>query len=188
MPEITQATLRPQDEFCRLLVCYNCSTVEKIPPYDGPRDDHGAPARREDGSLLHEDWALEYALKPHRSDGEPHNGNLMVLDEATWEAVERRGTDMLTQETGLDSVGEIRDTIKDDALKCFSDHNRPEQGCIDWCDHSKWLGNGGDAPVGTNPYTGQREDRRIYLCHACPVTHGHVLTDLRHRAGLYKEN
>ena len=71
-------------------------------------------------------------------------------------------------------VREVRDDLKVEALKCFSRHSSPKQGCIDYEDESKTIGRKIGVP----------QAHRQYLCHYCPaqafVTHG-----IRKKKGMY---
>jgi hypothetical protein len=72
-----------------------------------------------------------------------------------------------------------RDQVKEDAMKCFNEHNRPTDGCIDVFSESKILG-GHESNKRMHP------KHRMYLCHACPFVHGYVIPDVRHKKGMYR--
>lgn len=152
----------------RLLVCHDCRSIEELPDFKGnPRDDH----------------LLEHLSSKHRfPNGEEHVGALCDVEKDQWE------NDAVRQEivahigkpsdhTGLEpEYYATKNTFQADALACYSQHNRPKQGCIDWKDDRKRLGNPSQDPRAP----------KVYLCDFCPVK-TYVVTEQRHRAGLYKD-
>jgi hypothetical protein len=71
-------------------------------------------------------------------------------------------------------IRDFRDELKVDALKCFSRHNRPSQGCIDWCNDDKTIGR----------KTGVPKDKRQYVCMYCPAAEYYTHRQ-RTEMGLY---
>ena len=128
------AKLSRTDRPHRLLQCLQCLTLERVPPYTGGMDGNGV--------YLDPDPVLEYLIREHHTtNGEPHIGRLFTVDKDTW--------DKLSDSTELDKAlwnedverAAFRDTLKDDAGKCYNRHNRPSQGCIDWRTKEKELSN-----------------------------------------------
>jgi hypothetical protein len=95
------------------------------------------------------------------------------------------------KEVGLDPwVGEAFNTFAEDALKCYSQHKRPDYGagkpCIDYRSESKRIGrptSEGKAVLRDNPKLGVSDP---HLCDYCPY-HSTVVTEVRHRKGMYKD-
>jgi len=139
----------------RLLACKSCGTMYKMRDYEG-RPDY--------------DMELQELVKRHLGQAQDPNPDLHVslifrVDQATF--------DKLGDETKIQNelvknewmVRELRDDIKVEALKCFSRHQRPTKGCIDYEDESKTIGRKVGVP----------KENRQFLCHYCPaqefVTH-----------------
>lgn len=158
----------------RLLVCYDCYTIEKLPPYTGPEDEHGVALAR--------DEALEHLLEGHRhSDGEPHRGVMLRCDEATWNNMQMRTE--LSRQLFKEEAERVafNDTLMEDAMSCFNRHQRPNQGCIDYKDESKRLGVHAQ---------GRRERAAVlaspvYLCDFCVVQSSYVDVQIRKKKGQY---
>jgi len=151
----------------RLLICRDCRTIEELPDFTGP---------------VEHDVLLDHAVEPHKfPNGEPHFGNLADVDEVAWRDDSQRQQiidQIRSKTTGL--AGEFYATVNTfeaDAMKCYSRHNRPDQGCIDWKIEKKRLGN----PT----KLGWQAGPKVYLCDFCPVK-SWVKTQERHQAGAYK--
>lgn len=161
---------KKEEQKHRLLVCYQCFTMEKLAPYKGREDEHGR--------YIDPDPALEYLIQKHHtdSDGEPHRGVLLRCDESTWNNLDAQID--ITKQLFKDQAERValRDNISEDAMGCFRKHGRPTDGCIDFRDGSKKL---------PSP-TGKGVNTNVYLCDFCPVMHGTVLPELRSRHGLDK--
>lgn len=151
----------------RLLVCYTCSTIEKLPPYEGREDENGV--------YLDYDAPLEHLIQTKHSRPELHIGRLFQVDEGAWESMETR--QQINKELfGLEAEKVAwKDTFSEDAGKCYNRHHRPKQGCIDWRDDSKRLG---------SP-SGSAASRPVFLCDFCPVK-SYVETEVRWKRGDYK--
>jgi hypothetical protein len=156
-------------ERIRLLACKDCRVIEELPFFEGDPED---------------DVFLEHALLPHRfPNGEPHIGRLFDIEERYWrnpttqQEVVKRIHDATS--TGLDTeFYATKNTFAEDALKCYDLHNRPKEGCIDYRDSRKRLGN----PTKRGWQTGPK----VYLCDFCPVKSGYVDVEIRHKKGLYR--
>jgi len=71
-------------------------------------------------------------------------------------------------------VREMRNDLKEDALKCFSKHGRPKMDCLDYCSEEKTVGRKMGVP----------KDKRMYLCMFCPVQE-YYQYKIRGSKGLY---
>lgn len=163
----------------------DCRTIEELPDYDGPLETARVPAP--DGTLMEArvppvgaDHLLDYVAEPHRM--KEHRGQLVQIEEKHWHDVPTRN-EILKQlqdqlaggTTGLHPEAyAIKNTFQQDALKCFQKHNRPKDGCIDWEDRSKVIGNSlltheeKNAAREHNLLLRGKGSKR-YLCHFCPV-------------------
>lgn len=163
----------------RLLLCHDCKTLEEVPDFDGPPE---------------LDVLLQDLTERHRFDGrEPHRGQLMRIKPEDWE--NRKTREAIIAEvwnkagyTGMEpEFYATKNTFQEDAAKCFNKHNRPQDGCIDYCIPSKKLGNS----------TLTREEQKIskdagfkprgavYLCYFCPVQANYVQKKSFEKRGLY---
>jgi hypothetical protein len=151
--------------FLRVLQCFECKSMEVMPDYDPALP----PAF---DAVLHE------IDKRHGGDTEtPHYRTIERISEKAWENMPLRRQmvkQMWSETTGFTpAYYDARDTLKDDAVKCFQQHHR-QVPCIDYQDSSKRLGN----PAAADRARLAREMRdedikhsaiRIYLCNFCPV-------------------
>ena len=145
-------------EKVRLLLCFECGTLEQLADYDGNPD---------------LDWELNYLIEPHSfPSGEKHPGQLMNVEKKHWDNKStRREIENKIREsrghTGFDtSFYEAKETLKEDALVCFGKHNR-NPGCPDYRSEKKRLSAGTNAErreIGLSPH---RSDQ--FLCSYCPV-------------------
>ena len=180
----------------RLLICKNCRTIEQLPDYEGPLELALVPSP--DGNLIERqvppegaDIHLDYIAEPHRR--QEHEGNLVHVSDDQW-ANKKVREDIIHQireamsggTTGLDPEAyALKDTFQEDAMKCFNAHRRPQDGCIDWHDRSKKIGN-------TLLDWSERKllkkagikPKQQYLCDWCPVA-SHVQTKKFEKKGLY---
>ena len=146
----------------RLLVCKTHGVMYKLRPYDGPPeydqelreicDRHNAQVPDPDNCK-----ALIFRTDPETAS---------KLDMETAVKNELKEQDVY--------IREVRDDLKVEALKCYNKHDRPEGGCIDWCDESKTIGR----------KTGVPKEHRQYLCMYCPVG-SWVATQERLKMGMY---
>jgi hypothetical protein len=146
----------------RLLVCKHHGVMWKMRPYDGPAE---------------YDMELRELCDRHNAQvPDPQNCKALIFrtDEET--------ASKLDMETVLKNklaeqdvyIKDFRDELKVDALKCFNRHNRPTQGCIDWCTEGKTVGR----KVGVPP------DKRQYLCMYCPAAQYYAHRE-RDAMGMY---
>lgn len=164
-------------ENIRILQCFDCKTMEELPDYQGD------PVF---------DSILQTLDEKHGGQTQqPHARTLHVMRKDHWEdrGVRKQTVEsMWSATTGFKpSYYDIKDTLKDDAVKCFNAHHRSIP-CLDYEDSSKRLGN----PAAQDRARLAREMKndslkhsavRIYLCAFCPVQ---VTVDLakRRAAGL----
>lgn len=155
-------------EQIRLLICRDCHTIETLPDYEGPVD---------------YDVLLDHLVAQHQfPNAEPHKGNLMRVEKKWWDTPSAR--EQIMEELGIThGLGEewyaSKKGFEEDALKCYNQHHRPDQGCIDYCDGNKRLGN----PT----KIGWQSGPKVFICNFCPVQTW-VDTELAHKAGLYRES
>jgi hypothetical protein len=117
----------------RLLYCLVCASIDELPLFDGDPDN---------------DHLLQIAIEPHRfPSGEAHKGHLFRIPVLTWENPTAR-KQIIEQIKGGGSKGldefdpefyATRNTFQDDALKCYSAHLRPTDGCPDYKSSAKRL-------------------------------------------------
>ena len=148
--------------FDRLLVCKTHGVMYKLRPYDGPP---------EYDQELREICDRHNAIVP-----DPDNCKALIF------RTDPETASKLDMETAIKNelkeqdvyIREVRDDLKVEALKCYNKHDRPEGGCIDWCDESKTIGR----------KTGVPKEHRQYLCMYCPVG-SWVATQERLKMGMY---
>lgn len=121
------------EEKIRLLRCDSCRTLEELPDFSGPPE---------------YDVLLETLLSRHESDGQRHVGRLIDVPKRAWEIPNMRQALMTHILEGTPGSGiarfdstfyDVRDTFRDDALKCYHLHNRPSDGCPDYHAERKML-------------------------------------------------
>ena len=171
----------------RLLCCAACKTAEVVDDYTGS---------------LEVDPLVERLVMQHTErDPMAHGGSQLRtspfrlakgISENRWQIPEERekilaAVNQENKRVGFDLwVAEALDTYGEDALRCYRDHHRPKEGCIDWRDDSKRIGrptNLGRKAVKDNYRLGETDP---FLCDWCPVR-SWVDTQVRFKAGLYKD-
>ena len=148
----------------RLLVCKTCGVMMRMQDYDGPAE--------YDMELLEN--IDRHIGKAQDKRPESHISMIFRCDDET--------AGKLDAETAVKSelaknhiwIKDYRDELKVDAVKCFNAHNRPKQGCIDWCIESKTIGRKTGVPV----------NKRQYLCMYCPAASFYAHKE-RIELGLY---
>lgn len=160
-------TSKPKDQepMFRLLHCFVCDTLEELPPYEGP---------------IEQDYLLTIACETHVfPSGDPHKGRLYVLPIRAWAKLEDK-KEIIRQIKGGGSKGlaevddtyyDSRSTFMDDAMKCYGQHNKPKDGCVDWHISSKLLvpSTAKDRKAeGMEKYQNS-PGKKTYLCDFCPV-------------------
>jgi|SRR5687767_2396626 len=154
-------------EKLRLLICHDCQSIEELPDFKGRPDD---------------DVLLAHLVQGHRfPNGEEHIGVLCDVEKSHWENAGTRAEIVARigkkGATGFEAeFYATKQTFQDDALKCYDKHSRPKQGCIDYRNDEKRLGN----PT----KDGWRQGPKIFLCDFCPVKTW-VMTEQRNKMGAY---
>lgn len=155
----------------RLLICHTCHSIEELPNYTGPPE---------------HDVLLEHLLQAHQfPNGLEHIGKLADVAREDWENNVKRQAivEQIKAAAGQTTTGfesefyATKNTYQADALRCYSDHHRPKEGCIDYCDSDKRLGNPSRAGWEGGP--------RVFLCNFCPVQ-SYIDMRERHLGGAYK--
>lgn len=146
----------PSEPHIRLLICKTCRVIEELPDYEGP---------------VENDTLLEIMVGKHPG----HLGALGRCPVKVWmvpslrEAVIKQ---LQEGSSGLDVMGTqhyaTRMTFAEDALKCYSAHGRPKEGCPEFRSEKKRLLPDTKADrkdVGLSI----KSAPKIYLCDFCPV-------------------
>jgi hypothetical protein len=131
----------------RLLVCKTHGVMWKMRPYDGPPE---------------YDQELRELCDRHNAQvPDPQNCSALIYrtDEETAKKLDTETAVKGELAKNDVFIRDTRDELKVDALKCFNRHNRPKQGCIDWCAEDKTVGR----KIGVPP------EKRQYLCMYCPA-------------------
>lgn len=167
----------------RLLFCFECNTVEELPPHEGPPQT---------------DVLLELTVEKHEyPSGERHVGKLFILPVKTW-AQESHRKAIIEQlrghgAQGLDALDpdanfyETKMQFAEDAMQCFNYHLRPsDPGCADYESEPKRLLPKTDKErieLGL-PDPASSGAPKVYLCHFCPY-HTVATTKKRMIRGMY---
>jgi hypothetical protein len=171
----------------RLLFCNACRTLEPVPEYTGGLDvdplvEHLVMEHTQKDPMAH--GGIQLSTSPFRLAKD--------IPENRWAIPEERAKiiELVNKENkrvGFDAwVSEAIDTYADDALKCFRQHHRPPEACIDWWSDTKRIGRPtpeGKKAVKENYKLGSSDP---HLCQFCPVA-SWVQTQINWEAGLYKE-
>ena len=171
----------------RLLYCRTCTTLEEVPDlgYElgdtevDPLVERLVQKHTERDPMGHGDASMQ--ASPFR---------LPIVDDEEWannRSAVIKAINESNKKVGMDAwVYEATDTYKEDAMKCYSAHNRPKEGCIDWWADDKRIGRPtelGKALVKDQYKLGERDP---HLCQWCPVA-SHVQTQVNFKSGLYKK-
>lgn len=169
----------------RLLICHDCGSIDVLPWYDGPPQ---------------YDDTLNYRLADHQGPrdertGEPryyHHGTMATVAEKSWD-------DASTQSQIIDEImkahagGDVglgmklyhaRSNFKEDAMKCWQQHNRT-QNCDDYkSDKMKLIPDtrGERKDLGLDTKASRRPGTS--LCVFCPY-HSVVMARARKAQGFY---
>ena len=172
--------VRDEGPKIRLLYCYQCKTIEELPDFEGHPDD---------------DVFLELAIEKHESAGIRHSGFLSKIGVKLWSQEKFRKEIIKNLRDrvggGLADIDPDYYTTKatffEDAMKCYSAHLRPKEGCPDWRSESKKLVPKTHAErkeLGL-PDPGKENSTNVFLCDFCPVK-THVVTQMRKKSGMYE--
>jgi len=168
----------------RLLYCAHCRTLEEVPDYHGEEEP---------------DPLIEELVRQHNvRDPMAHGGasltrspmRVAVVEDKDWEhhreAIIKRLNESMKEVGFAPWVNEAMNTYAEDALKCYSVHHRPKEGCIDYWSDTKRIGRPtleGRKAVKEGYRIGEQDP---HLCQWCPV-HSFVQTQKNWKAGLYKK-
>jgi len=147
-----------QEPYFRLLVCRNCTTIEELPS-----------AEEDPGNQL-----LDIAVERH---GENHFGILWNVPKGIWMAPEMRQAviDQINDKVGSAGQGlgvkfyEAKNQFHEDAMTCYSLHNRPQGQCSDYKSEKKWLSPKTERERRDAGLPALNVSKKIYLCDFCPV-------------------
>jgi hypothetical protein len=158
----------------RIAYCYHCQSMTKVEPYDGPPEFDQHLQR----------WIDEHL---HGMSLDDHPGGRIFIKEASnfdhsgeaGSAIEEQMVEEVRSELAEANleVYAMRDSVKEDAVKCHRKHGQPHYPvklCADYKAESKSLGRK-DVP----------EQFRQYQCTYCPYEET-VGFEKRWRAGMYK--
>jgi hypothetical protein len=143
-----------QEPYFRLLVCKNCRTIDELPS-----------AEEDPGDTL-----LNITVERH---GDLHYGRLWNVPKAVWSTPALK-EDVIKQLSGGEGEGlglpfyNTRMQFAEDAMNCYSIHNRPKGQCPDYKSDKKKLSAGTEQmrkAENLDAYSGPT----IYLCDFCPV-------------------
>jgi hypothetical protein len=143
-----------QEPYFRLLVCKNCRTIDELPS-----------AEEDPGDTL-----LNITVERH---GDMHYGRLWNVPKAVWMTPALK-EDVIKQLSGGEGDGlglpfyNTRMQFAEDAMTCYSIHNRPKGQCPDYKSDKKKLSAGTEQmrkAENLNKYAGPT----VYLCDFCPV-------------------
>lgn len=153
----------------RLLVCWRMvngkksdGIIYRLRPYDG---------------AVEYDMELQDVLARHKARHQDHEnwrGLIFRTDEETANKLDAESAIKNELNSHDIYIRDFRDELKTDAIKCFNEHNRPKQGCIDWCIEGKTIGR----------KTGVPKEKRQYLCMYCPAAEYYTHRE-RLELGLY---
>jgi len=141
----------------RIAYCFHCNSLTKVEPYEGPPE-YDAHLQR---------WIDEHL---HGMSIDDHPGGKLFTKEASQfdhsgeagEAIEEQMVEEVRSELAKVNleVYAMRDSVKEDAVKCHRKHGQPhypQKGCPDYRSESKALGRQ-DVP----------EQFRQFQCTYCP--------------------
>lgn len=165
----------------RIFYCWNCKTIDELPDFQG---------RPEDDTLL------AILVERHQSAGVPHGCTPFRIGVKLW-AVERIRNQIIKQirsqtNGGLDELDPTyyatRSMFYEDAMKCYAQHNRPQEGCADYKNERKRLvpNTAAERKEAGLVSPADSNATKVYLCDFCPVK-SHVMTKQREAAGMYKD-
>jgi hypothetical protein len=162
-----------QEPHFRLLVCRTCGTIDELPSGD---EDPG-------------DVLLDITVERH---GEEHHGVLVNVPKGIWitESGRKQMIEFIHGQvgSGLDSFGtqfyETKNQFHEDAMACFSMHNRPKGQCSDYKSDKKELSPQTEQARRREGLPVKPRGKTVYLCDFCPVK-AHNQRKAYGEAGLY---
>lgn len=158
---------KPPEPRIRVLYCHQCQTLDEMPDYDGPSE---------------YDEVLQAIIdQRHTEDsGLKHVGQLFDVPVAAWrDRSLRKNIIKQFKQGGSKGLAEVdpefynsRMIFEEDAMKCFGQHGRPQNGCSDYRSKNKLLvpdtkaerkDAGLEAPS-------KAPGHRVAICDFCPVS------------------
>ena len=116
-----------EENHVRVLQCLDCGTLEELPDFDGPAE---------------YDNLLEMLVQRHDN----HAGKLFRVPESSWIRTDTRHRIIEQIRGGSKGIAEfsdgyydVADTFREDALKCYAKHLRPQEGCPEFRSDKKRL-------------------------------------------------
>jgi hypothetical protein len=159
-------------EQVRLMICQDCKSIEEIPDYDGP---------------VEYDYLLEAASSRHTTaSGLRHIGIMCKVPADAWNTPQMRMEiiQQLKERTGKglgDEFYAVKETFKEDAMRCWKQHNRT-RNCDDFKSDAKRIVPDTKADrkdLGLAPMKSNR-----FVCEFCPV-HAVMMQRMRADRGDY---
>lgn len=148
----------------RVFYCWNCRMFDEIPDFQG---------RPEDDDLL------AILVERHQSAGVPHSCTPFRVGVKIWsnEKVRMAIMKQIREQTngGLDELDPnyyaTRSMFYEDAMTCYTAHNRPKGDCGDWKSEKKrLLPNTAAERKEVGLSSPERSGAtKVYLCDFCPV-------------------
>jgi hypothetical protein len=147
-----------QEPHFRLLVCRTCGTIDELPGGD------------EDPN----DILLDITVERH---GDEHFGVLVNVPKGIWitESGRKQMIEFIHGEvgSGLDSFGtnfyQTKNQFHEDAMACYSLHNRPKGQCSDYKSDRKELSPQTEQARRKEGLSIRPRGKTVYLCDFCPV-------------------
>jgi hypothetical protein len=147
-----------QEPHFRLLVCRTCGTIDELP---GADEDPG-------------DVLLDITVERH---GDEHHGVLVNVPKGIWMAptTKQQTIEFIHGQvgSGLDSFGtqfyQTKSQFSEDAMSCYSLHNRPKGQCADYKSDKKELSPQTEQARRREGLPIKPRGKKVYLCDFCPV-------------------
>jgi len=175
--DLKSTSYNKDEPMIRILVCRNCKTIEEMPDYEGDPE---------------YDTLLNILVQKHQKPVE-HIGLVIKFPVKYW-AVPKVREAIVAQikggSSGLDAFQTnfyaTKNQFAEDAMSCFSDHNRPVGQCADYKSDKKLLkpdtsAERKEAGLSLAGKTGPK----VYLCDFCPVK-SFNMKKFNEEQGLYK--
>ena len=153
------STTEEQEPHFRLLVCRTCSVIEELPSGD---EDPG-------------DMLLDIAVERH-NHSEFVRGALFNVPKGIWMSPKMKEEVVKFIQgqvgSGLDSFGtgfyETKSQFAEDAMSCYSLHNRPTNDCFDYKSAKKELSPNTERERRAAGLPTKNYQKKVYLCDFCP--------------------
>ncbi len=176
--DLTVRKLDDSGPVIRLLFCFNCTSIEELPNFEG---------RPENDTLL------TITLEKHHSAGVPHTGHLFTVPLRLWTSEASRNEIIKQIKVGSGGISELdpdfyetKSQFGEDAMACFAAHQRPKGQCPDYKSDKKVLQpktNEARKELGM-PLLKDVGGPKMFLCDFCPVK-SFNMQKAREAAGAY---